>query len=98
MKVAVLGAGVVGVSTAWFLAEHGHEVVVVDRASGAGRETSFANGGQISVSQSEPPGQALGTLQGPQVVAQGRCAAVVPFTAGPGAMALGLAVLVGMPP
>ena len=54
MKVAVLGAGVVGVSTAWFLAEHGHEVVVVDRASGAGRETSFANGGQISVSQSEP--------------------------------------------
>lgn len=54
MKVVVLGSGIVGVSTAWFLARDGHEVVVVDRASGAARETSFANGGQISVSQSEP--------------------------------------------
>ncbi|WP_293763098.1 D-amino acid dehydrogenase [uncultured Aquitalea sp.] len=54
MKVVVLGAGVVGVSTAWFLAREGHEVEVVDRADGVGRETSFANGGQISVSQSEP--------------------------------------------
>jgi len=49
-----MGAGVVGISTAWFLARQGHEVVVVDRAAGAGRETSFANGGQISVGQSEP--------------------------------------------
>ncbi|UTH76779.1 D-amino acid dehydrogenase [Chromobacterium sp. IIBBL 290-4] len=54
MRVAVLGAGVVGVSTAWFLARMGHEVVVLERASGAARETSFANGGQLSVSQSEP--------------------------------------------
>ncbi|POZ62563.1 D-amino acid dehydrogenase [Chromobacterium alticapitis] len=54
MRVAVLGAGVVGVSTAWFLAKMGHEVVVLDRACGAARETSFANGGQLSVSQSEP--------------------------------------------
>jgi D-amino-acid dehydrogenase len=54
MKVVVLGAGIVGVSTAWFLARDGHEVTVLDRASGAARETSFANGGQISVSQSEP--------------------------------------------
>ena len=54
MRVVVLGAGVIGVATAWFLAEKGHQVVVVDRASGAARETSFANGGQISVSQSEP--------------------------------------------
>ena len=54
MKVVVLGSGVVGVSTAWFLARAGHEVVVLDRASGPARETSFANGGQISVSQSEP--------------------------------------------
>ncbi|MEO9386319.1 D-amino acid dehydrogenase [Chromobacterium phragmitis] len=54
MRVAVLGAGVVGVSSAWFLARMGHEVVVLERACGAARETSFANGGQLSVSQSEP--------------------------------------------
>jgi len=63
MKVAVLGAGVVGVSTAWFLAQNGHEVEVVDRASGPARETSFANGGQISVSQSEPWAQPGAPLQ-----------------------------------
>jgi len=54
MKVLVLGAGVVGVTSAWYLAQAGHEVTVVDRESGAGMETSFANGGQISVSQTEP--------------------------------------------
>jgi D-amino-acid dehydrogenase len=54
MKILVLGAGVIGTSTAWYLAAHGHEVVVVDRRSGAGLETSYANGGQISVSHSEP--------------------------------------------
>ncbi len=54
MKVLVLGAGVVGVTSAWYLAQAGHEVTVVERESAAGMETSFANGGQISVSQSEP--------------------------------------------
>ena len=54
MKVIVLGAGVIGVSSAWFLAKQGHDVTVVDRQPGAGLETSFANGAQISVSQSEP--------------------------------------------
>jgi D-amino-acid dehydrogenase len=54
MKVLVLGAGVVGVTSAWYLAQAGHEVTVIDRESGAGMETSFANGGQISVSQTEP--------------------------------------------
>ena len=54
MKVLVLGAGVVGTATAWYLAAQGHEVRVVDRREGAGLETSFANGGQISVSHSEP--------------------------------------------
>ena len=54
MKVLVLGAGVVGVTSAWYLAEDGHEVTLVDRQPGAGLETSFANGGQISVSQAEP--------------------------------------------
>jgi D-amino-acid dehydrogenase len=65
LKIAVLGAGVVGVTTAWYLAGSGHEVVVVDRARAPALETSFANGGQISVSQTEPwanpaaPGQVL---------------------------------------
>lgn len=54
MKVMVFGAGVIGVSSAWFLAKDGHEVLVVDRQPAAGLETSFANGGQISVSHAEP--------------------------------------------
>lgn len=54
MKIVILGAGVVGVSSAWYLAKAGHEVTVVDRQPGAGMETSFANGGQISVSHAEP--------------------------------------------
>jgi D-amino-acid dehydrogenase len=52
--VIVLGAGVTGITTAWFLRQAGHEVAVVDRQPGAGLETSFANGGQISVSHAEP--------------------------------------------
>lgn len=54
MKVLVLGAGVVGVSSAWYLARAGHEVTVIDRQPAAALETSFANGGQISVSHAEP--------------------------------------------
>lgn len=54
MKVIVLGAGIIGVSTAWHLLEEGHEVVVVDRQEDAALETSFANGAQISVSFCEP--------------------------------------------
>ena len=54
MKVIVMGAGVIGVTSAWYLAKQGFEVVVIDRQPGAGLETSFANGAQISVSQSEP--------------------------------------------
>ena len=54
MKVLVLGAGVIGTSTAHYLLESGHEVTVVDRREGAGLETSFANGGQISVCHAEP--------------------------------------------
>lgn len=54
MRIVVLGAGLIGVATAWFLAEDGHEVIVVERQPGPARETSFANGGQISVSHAEP--------------------------------------------
>ncbi len=54
MKIAVLGSGIIGISTAWWLRQAGHEVVVVDRESGPAQETSRANGCQISVSYSEP--------------------------------------------
>jgi D-amino-acid dehydrogenase len=54
MKVVVLGAGIIGISTAWHLLERGHEVTVIDRQSGAAMETSFANAAQISVSYCEP--------------------------------------------
>jgi len=54
MKVIVMGAGIVGVSTAWYLLDEGHEVTVIDRQPDAALETSFANGGQISVSFCEP--------------------------------------------
>jgi D-amino-acid dehydrogenase len=54
MKVVVLGAGVIGMSTAWYLAADGHEVTVVDRQGGPGLETSFANAGEISPSYSAP--------------------------------------------
>ena len=54
MKIIVLGAGIIGISTAWYLLEQGHEVTVVDRQHEAALETSFANGAQISVSFCEP--------------------------------------------
>jgi len=54
MRVIVLGAGVVGVASAWYLAADGHEVTVIERQPLPAQETSFANGGQISVSHAEP--------------------------------------------
>ncbi len=66
MQVTVLGAGVTGITTAWFLQQAGHQVTVVDRQPAAGLETSFANGGQISVSHAEPwanPGAPLKVLR-----------------------------------
>jgi D-amino-acid dehydrogenase len=66
MKILVFGAGVIGVTSAWYLAKAGHEVVVIDRQAAAGMETSFANGGQISVSHAEPwanPGAPLKILK-----------------------------------
>lgn len=54
MKIIVLGAGVIGVTSAWYLAEAGHEVTILERREAPGMETSFANGGQISASHAEP--------------------------------------------
>ncbi len=54
MHVLVLGAGVIGVATAYELAADGHAVTVIDRQPGPGLETSFANGGQISASHATP--------------------------------------------
>ena len=54
MRVVVLGSGVVGVTTAYYLARAGHEVTVVDREAGPALETSFANAGQISPGYAAP--------------------------------------------
>jgi D-amino-acid dehydrogenase len=67
MKVIVLGAGVVGTATAWYLRQAGHEVTVIERQPGPALETSFANGCQISVSHAEPwanPASLLKVLRG----------------------------------
>lgn len=54
MKIVVLGAGVIGVTSAWYLAKAGHEVTVIDRQPAAALETSFANAGEISPGYSSP--------------------------------------------
>ncbi|WP_174278351.1 D-amino acid dehydrogenase [Sphingomonas bacterium] len=54
MRVTVLGSGVIGVTSAYYLARAGHEVTVVDRQSGPGLETSYANAGEISPGYASP--------------------------------------------
>ncbi len=54
MKVLVLGGGVIGVTSAWYLAEAGHEVEVVDRQPGPALETSYANAGEVSPGYASP--------------------------------------------
>ena len=54
MRVIVLGSGVVGVTTAYYLAKAGHDVTVIDRQPGPALETSFANAGQISPGYASP--------------------------------------------
>src|SRR5690625_4042184 len=54
MDITVLGAGVIGVTTAWFLNQNGHNVRVIDQADGPGREATLANGGQLSANAAEP--------------------------------------------
>ncbi len=68
MKILVLGSGVIGVTSAWYLARAGHEVTLVDRQPRPAMETSFANGGQVSWGAANPwaapgiPRKALGWL------------------------------------
>src|SRR5579863_7312126 len=66
MKVLVLGGGVIGVSTAYYLAKAGHEVSVVERQAGVALETSFANAGEVSPGCSAPwagPGGAMKAIK-----------------------------------
>lgn len=77
MKVLVLGAGVIGVTTSYYLAKAGHEVTVLDRQPGPALETSFGNAGEVSPGYASPwagpgvPQKALGWIMdkyGPLVV------------------------------
>ncbi|MEK0082525.1 D-amino acid dehydrogenase [Benzoatithermus flavus] len=66
MRVIVLGGGVIGITSAYYLAEAGHEVVVLDRQEGPALETSFANAGEVSPGYSSPwaaPGIPLKALK-----------------------------------
>ena len=54
MRILVLGSGVVGIASAYYLARDGHEIVMVDRQPGPGLETSFANAGQMSPGYASP--------------------------------------------
>ena len=66
MPTIVLGAGVVGTATAWYLSQSGHDVVLIDRQAAAGMETSWGNGGVIHASEVEPwsqPGMPMKILK-----------------------------------
>ncbi|UOP04539.1 D-amino acid dehydrogenase [Conchiformibius kuhniae] len=54
MNIVILGAGIAGVSTAYYLSGQGHQVTVLDRAQGVAEETSFANAGQLSFGYTTP--------------------------------------------
>ena len=54
MKIVILGAGVIGITTAYYLNKVGHDVTVIERNAQAGLETSYANGGQLSYSDVAP--------------------------------------------
>jgi D-amino-acid dehydrogenase len=66
MKVIVLGGGVVGVTTAYYLLKDGHQVMLIERQQGVARECSHANGGFVAISQAVPwsaPGVPFKTLR-----------------------------------
>jgi len=66
MKIIILGSGVIGVTSAWYLARAGHDVTVIDRRSAPAQATSFANAGQLSFGYTTPwaaPGLMLKALK-----------------------------------
>lgn len=66
MDVVIVGGGVIGVTSAWFLRQAGHDVTVIDRQPGAALETSFANAGQVSWTFAKPwaaPGVPLNAVK-----------------------------------
>ncbi|MGD8809665.1 MAG: D-amino acid dehydrogenase [Gammaproteobacteria bacterium] len=68
MRIAIIGAGVAGATSAYYLARQGHEVVVLDNQHRAGSGTSFANGGQLSYSYVEPMASASLLPKLPKIV------------------------------
>jgi D-amino-acid dehydrogenase len=67
VRIVILGAGVIGATTAYYLAREGHEVTVIERRAEAGLETSFANGGLVTPSMADPwaaPGVPMMLLKG----------------------------------
>ena len=66
MRILILGSGVIGVTTAYYLTRAGHQVTVIDRASGPAQDASFANSGQISPGCASPwaaPGMPLKAMK-----------------------------------
>ena len=93
MRVLVLGGGVIGVTTAWFLARDGHAVTLVERERGVALGTSYANGAMIHTSLVEPwnePGIALKLLQW---IGRDDAPALLRPAAVPGMLGWGLAFL-----
>src|SRR5919108_300966 len=93
MKVLVLGGGVIGITTAWFLAREGHEVSVVEREQGVALGTSYANGALIHTCLVEPwnePGIALKLLQW---IGRADAPAMLRLGALPGMLGWGMAFL-----
>jgi D-amino-acid dehydrogenase len=93
MRVLVLGGGVIGITTAWFLAHDGHEVTVVEREQGVGLGASYANGAMIHTSLVEPwnePGIAIKLLRW---IGRDDAPAVLRPAAIPGMLGWGMAFL-----
>ncbi len=98
MRVAVLGAGITGVTAAWYLARAGHEVTVVDRQAGPGtRDILRQRRADLGVVRGAL-GQSAGAGEDPQVAGTRGRAAALPSARRSAAMAMGTLVPAGVPP